>query len=216
MTQQYTHSITKEAISELPLEEFTGRIIVIDTLRDVEKAVGYLSEFQSVGFDTETRPSFKKGQRYKISLMQISTDEACFLFRLNRIGIPEALEEFLANEKVQKIGLSLRDDFGAMRKRTDIQPANFLDLQNYVGQFGIEDASLQKIYAILFWEKISKSQRLSNCEAETLTEPQKLYASTDAWACLNIYNLLQELKRTGNYEIAPEEKKEEHLIESDK
>ena len=89
MTQQYTHSITKEAISELPLEEFTGRIIVIDTLRDVEKAVGYLSEFQSVGFDTETRPSFKKGQRYKISLMQISTDEACFLFRLNRIGIPE-------------------------------------------------------------------------------------------------------------------------------
>ena len=120
MTQQYTHSITKEAISELPLEEFTGRIIVIDTLRDVEKAVGYLSEFQSVGFDTETRPSFKKGQRYKISLMQISTDEACFLFRLNRIGIPEALEEFLANEKVLKIGLSLRDDFGAMRKRTDI------------------------------------------------------------------------------------------------
>lgn len=118
MTQQYTHSITKEAISELPLEEFTGRIIVIDTLRDVEKAVGYLSEFQSVGFDTETRPSFKKGQRYKISLMQISTDEACFLFRLNRIGIPEALEEFLANEKVLKIGLSLRDDFGAMRKRT--------------------------------------------------------------------------------------------------
>ena len=122
MTQQYTHSITKEAISELPLEEFTGRIIVIDTLRDVEKAVGYLSEFQSVGFDTETRPSFKKGQRYKISLMQISTDEACFLFRLNRIGIPEALEEFLANEKVLKIGLSLRDDFGAMRNARTYNP----------------------------------------------------------------------------------------------
>ena len=102
---------------------------------------------------------------------------------------------------MQKIGLSLRDDFGAMRKRTDIQPANFLDLQNYVGQFGIEDASLQKIYAILFGEKISKSQRLSNWEAETLTEPQKLYAATDAWACLNIYNKLQELKRTGDFEI---------------
>lgn len=130
MTQQYTHSITKEAVSELPLEEFTGRIIVIDTLKDTEKAVSYLSEFQAVGFDTETRPSFKKGQRYKISLMQISTDEACFLFRLNRIDIPKVLEEFLANEKVQKIGLSLRDDFGAMQKRKDIQPANFLDLQN--------------------------------------------------------------------------------------
>ena len=211
MTQQYTHSITKEAISELPLEEFTGRIIVIDTLRDVEKAVGYLSEFQSVGFDTETRPSFKKGQRYKISLMQISTDEACFkgghwylsgycrnkqafrLFRLNRIGIPEALEEFLANEKVLKIGLSLRDDFGAMRKRTDIQPANFLDLQNYVGQFGIEDASLQKIYAILFNKKISKGQRLSNWEADVLSDAQKKYAALDAWACLKIYNQLKQI-----------------------
>ena len=186
MTQQYTHSITKEAISELPLEEFTGRIIVIDTLRDVEKAVGYLSEFQSVGFDTETRPSFKKGQRYKISLMQISTDEACFLFRLNRIGIPEALEEFLANEKVQKIGLSLRDDFGAMRKRPDIQPANFLDLQNYVGQFGIE-------YAILFNKKISKGQRLSNWEADILSDAQKKYAALDAWACLKIYNQLKQI-----------------------
>ena len=172
MTQQYTHSITKEAISELPLEEFTGRIIVIDTLRDVEKAVGYLSEFQSVGFDTETRPSFKKGQRYKISLMQI---------------------EFLANEKVQKIGLSLRDDFGAMRKRTDIQPANFLDLQNYVGQFGIEDASLQKIYAILFNKKISKGQRLSNWEADILSDAQKKYAALDAWACLKIYNQLKQI-----------------------
>ena len=193
MTQQYTHSITKEAVSELPLEEFTGRIIVIDTLKDTEKAVSYLSEFQAVGFDTETRPSFKKGQRYKISLMQISTDEACFLFRLNRIDIPKVLEEFLANEKVQKIGLSLRDDFGAMQKRKDIQPANFLDLQNYVGQFGIEDASLQKIYAILFNKKIAKGQRLSNWEADVLSDAQKKYAALDAWACLKIYNQLKQI-----------------------
>ena len=211
MTQQYTHSITKEAISELPLEEFTGRIIVIDTLRDVEKAVGYLSEFQSVGFDTETRPSFKKGQRYKISLMQISTDEACFLFRLNRIGIPEALEEFLANEKVLKIGLSLRDDFGAMRKRTDIQPANFLDLQNYVGQFGIEDASLQKIYAILFNKKISKGQRLSNWEADVLSDAQKKYAALDAWACLKIYNQMKQILMK-ECKVFLKPKKEESLL----
>ena len=150
MIQQYTHSITKDVISQLPIEEFIGRIIIIDTLQDAEKAIRYLSEFQKVGFDTETRPSFKKGQHYKISLMQISTDEVCFLFRLNRIDIPEILEDFLANKNILKIGLSLRDDFGAMRKRKNIQPANFLDLQTIVGQFGIEDASLQKIYAILF------------------------------------------------------------------
>ena len=109
---QYTHTITKEEISLLEIEEFLGRIIVIDTEKDSDKAVSYLSGFEAVGFDTETRPSFKKGTRYKISLMQISTDEACFLFRLNRIGIPQSLEDFLVNEKILKIGLSLRDDFG--------------------------------------------------------------------------------------------------------
>ena len=187
-------SITKEAISELPIEEFTGRIIVIDTLGAAEKAVAYLSEFPAVGFDTETRPSFRKGQYFKISLMQISTDDTCFLFRLNRIGIPETLKRFLADEKVLKIGLSLRDDFGAMRKRSDIQPDNFLDLQKYVGQFGIEDMSLQKIYAILFKKKISKGQRLSNWEADVLNEAQKKYAALDAWACLKIYNHLRQYK----------------------
>lgn len=194
MIQQYTHTITKEAISGLPVEEFAGRIIVIDTVEDAEKAVAYLSGFDSVGFDTETRPSFRKGQRYKISLMQVSTDEACFLFRLNRIGVPKPLEGFLADEQVLKIGLSLRDDFGAMRRRTEIQPVHFLDLQDYVGQFGIEDASLQKIYAILFNRKISKGQRLSNWEADVLTDAQKKYAALDAWACLKIYNQLKQIE----------------------
>lgn len=194
MMTQYTHTITKEEISLLEIEEFLGRIIVIDTEKDTDKVVSYLSGFEAVGFDTETRPSFKKGTRYKISLMQISTDEACFLFRLNRIGIPQSLEDFLVNDKILKIGLSLRDDFGAIRKRTDIKPANFLDLQNYVGQFGIEDASLQKIYAILFDKKISKGQRLSNWEADVLTEQQKKYAALDAWACLKIYNQLNQDK----------------------
>lgn len=194
MMTQYTHTITKEEISLLEIEEFPGRILVIDTEKDADKAVSYLTLFEAIGFDTETRPSFKKGTRYKISLMQISTDEACFLFRLNRIGIPQSLEDFLVNDKILKIGLSLRDDFGAMRKRTDIKPANFLDLQNYVGQFGIEDASLQKIYAILFDKKISKGQRLSNWEADVLTEQQKKYAALDAWACLKIYNQLNQDK----------------------
>ena len=194
MMTQYTHTITKEEISLLEIEEFPGRILVIDTEKDADKAVSYLTQFEAVGFDTETRPSFKKGTRYKISLMQISTDEACILFRWNRSGIPQSLEDLLVNDKILKSGLALRDDFGAMRKRTDIKPANFLDLQNYVGQFGIEDASLQKIYAILFDKKISKGQRLSNWEADVLTEQQKKYAALDAWACLKIYNQLNQDK----------------------
>jgi len=188
--QHYAHTISKEAIAELPIEDFTGRVIQIITEKDTQKAVDYLMQYSCVGFDTETRPSFKKGQRYKVSLMQVATEDTCFLFRLNYIGIPFPLEEFLKSNKIQKIGLSLKDDFGALRKRTDFEPVNFLDLQSYVGQFGIEDASLQKIYAILFKKKISKGQRLTNWDADVLTESQQKYAALDAWACLQIYKLL--------------------------
>jgi ribonuclease D len=192
MIQEYIESITKEEIAQLPIEEFLGRIIVIDTEKDAEKAVSYLYKFPLIGFDTETRPSFKKGQHNKISLMQISTADTCFLFRLNHIGIPDVLKDFLSDSQVKKIGLSLRDDFGAMNKRVEIIPANFVDLQNMVGAFGIKEASLQKIYAIMFNKKISKGQRLTNWDAEILTDAQQKYAALDAWACLKIYNQLKE------------------------
>ena len=189
---QYANTITKEQIAGLPIEEFTERIIVVETEEDADKAVQYLSLFPVVGFDTETRPSFKKGKYYKISLMQIATKDACFLFRLNKIEFPSALQSFLMNENILKVGLSLRDDFGAMRKRIDIEPANFTDLQSLVGEYGIKEVSLQKIYAILFEKKISKGQRLTNWEAETLSESQQKYAALDAWACLKIYNHLKK------------------------
>lgn len=112
MIQQFIHTIAKEEIAKLTVEEFKGRIITILSKEEADKAVEYLLRFPIVGFDTETRPSFKKGQRYKISLMQISTDDTCFLFRLNHIGIPESLEKFLKSSSTLKIGLSLRDDFG--------------------------------------------------------------------------------------------------------
>jgi Ribonuclease D len=189
---QYTPTITKDQIAELPVEEYTNRILVIDTEEDVAKAVNYLLNFERVGFDTETRPSFKKGQNYMISLMQLATEEVCFLIRLNKVGIPPVLKEFLISGATLKIGLSLKDDFGAIRKRTDIEPVNFIDLQNFVGKYDIKEASLQKIYAILFDKKISKGQRLTNWEAETLTESQQKYAALDAWACLRIYNFLKQ------------------------
>lgn len=186
----FIKNITKDEIANMPKEEFTGRIIVIQNEKEAEKAVSYLSTFSIVGFDTETRPSFKKGQSYKVALIQISVENTCFLFRLNRINMPECLIHFLTNESIKKIGLSLKDDFGAIRKRTNMVPAGFLDLQEYVGHFGIEEASLQKIYAILFKKRISKGQRLTNWEADVLTDAQKKYASLDAWACLKIYNTL--------------------------
>ena len=191
---EYQPTIDKKLISEMPKVTFPGRIIIIYSAEEARKAVAYLNRCEVVGVDTETRPSFKKGKINDVALLQISTRDTCFLFRLNRIGIPDFLEEFLLND-VLKIGLSLRDDFNMLRRanKKDPRVGNWIELQDYVGRFGIEEKSLQKIYAILFGKKISKSQRLSNWEADVLTEAQQQYAATDAWATLEIY-----LKLNGN------------------
>ena len=197
-------SIHKEELADLPKASFPGRIYVIQTEGEAEKAVACLSAAPVVGIDSETRPSFMKGRSHKVALLQLSTDECCFLFRLNVIGLVQPLIEFLENPSVLKIGLSLKDDFMMLRQRAPFTPQNYVELQEYVRNFGIQDRSLQKIYAILFKEKISKSQRLSNWEADVLSDKQKLYAATDAWACLNIYRLLKELERTGDYTLIEE------------
>lgn len=188
---EYQPTIEKKLISEMEKDSFPGRIIIIYTVEDARKAVSYLNTCSVVGVDTETRPSFRKGKVNSVALLQISTPDTCFLFRLNRIGIPDFLEEFLQND-VLKIGLSLRDDFNMLRRANNKDPrvGNWIELQDYVPRFGIAEKSLQKIYAILFGKKISKSQRLSNWESDTLTEAQQIYAATDAWATLRIYQKL--------------------------
>lgn len=196
------NKISKQQVAEMPKENFPGRIFVVYTETDARKAVKYLNTHSIVGVDTETRPSFRRGKMHNVALLQISTHDTCFLFRLNHLGLPNFLDEFLRNN-VLKVGLSLRDDFAMLRKRNqgDLREGNWVELQDYVPRFGIEEKSLQKIYALLFGKKISKAQRLSNWEAEVLTEAQQLYAATDAWACVEIYNYLEELRSHGNYQV---------------
>ena len=211
------NTISKAEIAQLPKVLFEGRIFVVYTEADTEKAVEYLKTQQIVGVDTETRPSFKRGMTHKVALLQIATTDTCFLFRLNRIGMPESLQNFLMSD-VLKIGLSLKDDFMMLRHRKDVhaEEGNWIELQDYVGRFGIEDRSLQKIYANLFGQKISKSQRLTNWEAETLTEAQMKYAATDAWACVEIYNCLAEMERTGDYEVILDSSSADNADNTDK
>ena len=211
MMKLIKNKITKTEIATLPKVLFPGRIFVIYTEADADKAISYLQTQRIVGVDTETRPSFKRGTTHKVALLQISTSDTCFLFRLNQIGMPPSLQEFLMSDTL-KIGLSLKDDFTMLRRRKDVhaEEGNWIELQDYVGRFGIEDRSLQKIFANLFGQKISKSQRLSNWEAETLSEGQMKYAATDAWACVEIYNCLEEMERTGNYELIKVETPETH------
>lgn len=184
-------AISKEQLAQLPAEQFGGRIILVQDKLNALKAMRYLNDCAIVGFDTETRPNFRKGQNHQVALMQISTTDCCFLIRLNRLGIFPELREFLENPSIAKIGLSLKDDFHCINRLSPIEPRGFVELQQLVRDYKITDSSLAKIYAILFGLRISKAQRLTNWEATELTTPQQQYAALDAFACLRIYHYLK-------------------------
>lgn len=195
--------IDKRLVVELPKVQFEGRIIVIQSEGEARKAVDYLQTFPRLGIDTETRPNFKPGSMNPVALLQVATPDTCFLFRLNQIGLPACVIRLLSEKTPQKIGLSLNDDWTQLRRRIDFKPSNYVELQDYVKQLGIADMSLQKLYANLFGQKISKNQRLSNWEADVLTEAQKRYAATDAWACLNLFDEINRLLTTRDYRLIP-------------
>ena len=154
--------ISKETIATLPVESFPGKIVVVDTDGMVNKAITELQQESIIGFDTETRPTFKKGRSNHVALVQLSTHDTCYLFRINRIGFAPALKQLLENEKYLKVGISLKDDFCMLNRlnNEEFTPRNFIELQKVVKKFGIEDQSLQKIYGIVVGKKISKGQRL--------------------------------------------------------
>jgi ribonuclease D len=189
-------TITKEEVNEMPLSIFEGEIVVVNDTKSLKKAISDLKKHTILGFDTETKPSFARGISHKVALVQISTDKTCYLFRLNNIGFPPELEKLLADKSIKKIGLSLRDDIMALHKRSPrVTADSFIDLQKIITDYGIDELSLQKIYALIFGKKISKAQRLSNWELPELSESQMRYAATDAWACLEIYIHVLPLKK---------------------
>ncbi len=183
----FAHKITKEQLQALPLTQFAGEVIVVDKEAKIADAVAYLSGFSVLGVDTETKPSFQTGQRYLPALIQIATRERCYLFRLNKIGLPEGIANILADPNIIKVGLAFKDDLNGLRKHRRFVQKNCIDLQKIVLNYGILDLGLQKIFAIVFGQKISKAQRLTNWENDILTPEQARYAATDAWATLSIY-----------------------------
>ena len=199
--KQLFKSFDKKQISELPVADFPGRIIVILTAGETDRAVRFLLSHPLLGIDTETRPSFKRGEQHTVALLQVATPDTCFLFRLRHTGFTPALKKFLEDKTVEKVGLSLTDDMNSLHRLGSFTPGRFTDIQHIVKEVGIEDMSLQKIYANLFRQKISKRQQLSNWDADILSDRQKHYAATDAWACINIYNELNRLIQTNDYEL---------------
>ena len=190
----YSSSISPQELNALPKAAFTGEIVVLDKLgKSFDEAVAYLSTQKVLGFDTESRPCFSNDEKpHGVSLLQLSSGERAFLFRIKKTGMPANLLDLLANGKIIKVGAAVRDDVQGLEKYHKFEARSFLDLQKMVHQYGIQDISVKKMAAIILGVKISKTQQLSNWEARQLTEPQQRYAATDAWICREMYMELQK------------------------
>lgn len=193
----FASTISNEDVAQLEPVRFDGKIVVVETVRDLLRACGVLSAQKIIGFDTETRPSFTSGMMNKVALLQLSTDDVCFLIRLNKIPLDKALIAILQNENIAKVGAAVQNDIAALNALRRFKARGFIDLQNEVGRFGIEDRSLRKLSGIIIGKKVSKAQRLSNWEAQTLTPQQQQYAATDAWVCIELLRRLQAAERKG-------------------
>ncbi len=190
----YRSTITNDELKLLPACLFGGRVEIIDHESMVHEACRYLSQFPVLGFDTETKPSFQAGVTNSVALIQLSTSERCFLFRLCRMKFHKEIIRLLADRNIKKVGVDVKGDIGNLQKIRRFRPAGFVELQNEVGNFGIEEKSLRKMAAIVLGGYVSKAQRLSNWEGRHLTQAQINYAATDAWVCLEMYDKLMNNK----------------------
>jgi ribonuclease D len=185
----YKESITKEELVEMPLRWFDGEIVVVDSKDKLQLAIDVLSKQPIIGFDTETKPAFKKGVINKVALLQLSTKKHAFLFRINRIGLPKEITAILADKNIIKPGVAIRDDIKGLQAIRRFQPGGFVELQDEAQNKGIQNFSLKKLTGIACGFRISKGQQLTNWEADVLTEAQQIYAATDAWAALEIFEI---------------------------
>lgn len=193
----FKESVTPQEIEKLEYASFPGKIYVIDTVgAEFNRAIAYLRSQKVIGFDTETRPTFTPSQpRYGVSLLQLSGPDKAFLFRVNSLGMHRRLCNLLASDKIIKVGAAIHDDIKGLQKLHHFVPASFVDLQKIVWEWGIRDKSVKKMAAIIMGIRISKTQQLSNWEAERLSDSQCLYAATDAWVCREMYlRLMREEK----------------------
>ncbi len=189
----YQKSITKEALNKLDLIRFEGEIVLIDNEQDIDAAIMECESFDTIGFDTETKPAFKKGVFHSVALLQLSTPNKAFLIRLNKTGLHEAIIRLFENKSIKKLGIGLRDDVIELNKLKQFDAQNFIDLNELGEEKGMESIGARKLSGIFLGGRISKSQQVSNWENKELTLPQKSYAATDAWICLGIYERMQTM-----------------------
>jgi ribonuclease D len=186
-------TISHEEINELPLGAFEGKVLVVSDEKLLQRVFDEVREHKVVGFDTETKPVFVRGQQNKVSLLQIALPYKVFLVRIKFTGMHAPIIQFLESDEIQKAGVALRDDIKALQRLKNYEPGGFIELADMSKQAGLQVESVKKLTALLLGFRISKSAQTSNWEADVLNEKQISYAATDAWACLEIYHKLREL-----------------------
>lgn len=187
-------NIDNDSVALLPAARFPGPIVVVDSDAMVDAACEDLQRYERIGFDTETRPSFRAGVSYKVSLLQLSTPDTCYLFRLCKIRLSNRILKILGSRRILKVGCDVAGDIRQLRELREFRADGFVDLQHEASRWGIEEKSLRKLSAIVLGERVSKAQRLSNWEATSLTEQQQDYAATDAWVSLTLLDELMKVK----------------------
>ncbi len=190
MNNIYKENISVEELAEHELSWFKGEIVVVDNLKTFYEVFPRLLTSDLLGFDTETRPTFKKGKKNTVSLIQLSTEDLACLFRINKIGLPDELVRLLSSPSLKKAGVAVHDDIRFLTGIRKFVPDGFIDLQSFVKDFGIQSSGLKKLAAIVLGFRISKRQQVTDWEAEQLSEAQQIYAATDAWVCYQIYKKL--------------------------
>lgn len=186
----FLQTIDNDTVAQLPAACFSGRIVIVDSDEGIAAACSDLQSYDTIGFDTETRPSFKAGITNKVALLQLSTRNRCYLIRLNKMKLHNALLKILSNPNILKIGADVAGDLRSLHVLRHFNERGFIDLQQIAHNWGIEEKSLRKMSAIVLGQRVSKAQRLSNWEAGALTPQQQMYAATDAWVCIKIYEQL--------------------------
>jgi len=183
----YQKSITNEELNELTVGCYRGVIVMVNHKDGVAEAMKRVMQSPVCGVDTESVPSFRRGEKHPVSLLQIATEKTVFLIRLNKTGVTPEIVRFFESPEICKVGIALNDDVRLLNKLHSITSQNVIDLNTYCTQLGFESIGAKKLSALVLGFRISKSQQTSNWENYELSEAQRRYAATDAWVCREIY-----------------------------
>ena len=191
-------TIPREELMQLPILRYKGPIRLAETKADLERAARELSRERIVGFDTETRPAFRKGESHPPSLVQIAASRAVYLFQLARFDCSQKLAEVFGNSDLIKAGIALDRDLSDLRKLFSFEAASFVDLGAVAKCCGIEQTGVRNLAGLFLGRRITKAAQTSNWSQPDLTAKQICYAATDAWVCRELYLRLEHLGLTSN------------------